>query len=104
MQKQNLKPLSLAALLASSAIAATPALAQNPFPSHDSSVTLFSLDGPAEPVYYEPPRERADPYERTITQVVEDTTKTEVVEAVPAIDTGMWGAVWSGRTNLGATR
>ncbi len=103
MQKQNLKTLSLAALLASSAIAATPALAQNPFPSHDSSVTLFSLDGPAEPVYYEPPRERADPYERTITQVVEDTTKTEVVEAVPAIDTGMWGAVWSGRANIGAT-
>lgn len=98
MRKQTLTATAFVA----SVLITPQAWAQNPFPSHDSSVIVYSLDGPAEPVYYEPPTERPNPYERTITQVVEDTTKIKIEDA-PAPDTGMWGAVWSGRANIGAT-
>ncbi|MBL4805183.1 MAG: DUF481 domain-containing protein [Alphaproteobacteria bacterium] len=103
MQKQTLTAFTFLA----SALIAPQVQAQNPFPAHDRSVTLYSLDGPAEPIRYEPPRQRPSSYpvsDRTITHVVEDTTKdTAEAEDVPAPDTGLWGAVWSGRANIGAT-
>lgn len=96
MQKLTL-PLMTATLLIPATVNA------QSFPAYDPSVTIFSLDGPAQPVSYASPSEVRQPAPaRTITQVVEDTTKA-VEDDVPEYDTGLWGAIWSGRANIGAT-
>lgn len=101
MPKQNFQFFALCAT--ASALIAPSALAQNPFPSHDQSVTIFSLDGPVEPVQYEPPRERPARYVAPQTVSVSEVEPVDVVDAAPNPDVGLWGAVWSGRANLGAT-
>lgn len=66
------------------------------------NVTLYSLDGPPEPINLQTPAPRAytPPVAQEVAPVDASVETTDAVDAAPEINTGV---DWSGRANLGAS-
>ena len=76
--------------------------AQATFGAYDPSVTIYSLDGAPQPINLVTPAPRQKPA-APAPQPVQSTVEQTANETPPAEDLGLWGAKWSGRTNIGAS-